>query len=375
MAIHTPNTITPQTGPCGAARGAVDSSCAEVVRLAQAAVACQQRLREARQQLAEIRALRVEDARMRDRRELAAAKDAARLAYRSAIRRAHDQAVVQEAAYAWLRDIDRLNRQVELAERRADDVARRAAELEHGVPGIELAADAARIAAETAQAACLEARRALATCEEEAATAATNGRTAARTADSLAGPRAITLVLRGDQPTMLALALRLAEETGAEVGLLQLLLLELREAIAGLALNDLAFQFPARSPFWSQFGVPGAQEVAASLGAMGYRFDGQAGWVDDRAPNIRELAVALTHVGLDPRSLRRPASQEAVDMLWAGTRVMVDQYLAARAPGLQLEQVVACLGPRAARLAELWDMWGRLRPLLLAPVDEAVPAG
>ncbi|HEY5474914.1 MAG TPA: hypothetical protein VIK32_17225, partial [Candidatus Limnocylindrales bacterium] len=68
-----------------------------------------------------------------------------------------------------------------------------------------------------------------------------------------------------------------------------------------------------------------------------------------------------------PRSLRRPGGQEAVDSLWQGTQVIVEEYLARRAPDLELRQVVACLGPRAAALAELWDMWGRLRPLLLTP--------
>jgi len=82
-------------------------------------------------------------------------------------------------------------------------------------------------------------------------------------------------------------------------------------------------------------------------------------------PTIRELAVALSHVGLDPRGLRRPAGQDAVDQLWQGTSVVVEEYLAGRAPDLDLQQVMTCLGPRAARLGELWDMWGRLRPLLL----------
>jgi hypothetical protein len=28
---------------------------------------------------------------------------------------------------------------------------------------------------------------------------------------------------------------------------------------------------------------------------------------------------------------------------------------------------MAFLGPRGARLSQLWDLWGRLRPLLLTP--------
>ena len=82
---------------------------------------------------------------------------------------------------------------------------------------------------------------------------------------------------------------------------------------------------------------------------------------------MRELANAVSHVGLDPRSLRRPATQEAIDSLWQGTTVAVEEYLASRAPNLDLEHVMAFLGPRGARLSQLWDMWGRLRPLLLNP--------
>jgi hypothetical protein len=172
--------------------------------------------------------------------------------------------------------------------------------------------------------------------------------------------------LRGDRETLLRLALRRAEETGVEAGRLQLLLLELREQLASRALETHALQFPANHPFWAQFALDAGRRIAESLSAMGYRFDGAGAWAEGHAPTIRELALALSHVGLDPRGLRRPANQGAIDELWRGTTVQVEGYLAGCAPDLDLAQVVACLGPRAARLSELWDMWGRLRPLLLA---------
>lgn len=364
----------PLSGPCAPARVEVDSRCADAERLAQAAIAHQQRLRDVKRQLSEVSALREADARVRDRRQLNAAKDVSRNAYHAALATADDEAAVQEAARSWLHEVDRLNRQVSLADRRAEDVVRRAAELERSLPGIELAADAARIAAEAAQVACLDARRALAACEEQAQQRINGQPTAAQQSlppeaqrrDRKPGGRPISLVLRGDRETLLALALRLAEETGVEAGRLQLLLLELRESIAARALEEHAFRFPSGHPFWGQFAADGGRRVAASLGSMGYRFDGQSGWVDQRAPTIRELAIALSNCGLDPRSLRRPAGQTAIDSLWVGTTVVVEEYLAGRAPDLELPQVMACLGPRAARLSELWDMWGRLRPLLLA---------
>ena len=372
----------PLSGPCAQARAEVDSRCAEAERLGLVATAHQQRLREARRQLREVSTLREADSKVRDRRQLNEAKNAARLAYHAALMLAESAGQVQEAAQGWLREIDLLNRQVDLADRRAEDVVRHATELERAMPGIELAADAARITAEGAQVACLEARRTLAECEEDAQRRIQQPNAAAQptttfeegTADQTVAAqpaahrvRPITLVLRGDRKTLLSLGLRLAEETGVEAGRLQLLLLELREQLAARALEDNALRFPADHPFWNQFPGEGARRVVASLASMGYRFDGREGWADDHAPTIRELAVAVSHVGLDPRSLRRPAAQEALDSVWLGTTVAVEEYLASRAPNLDLEQVMAFLGPRGARLSQLWDMWGRLRPLLLTP--------
>jgi hypothetical protein len=177
---------------------------------------------------------------------------------------------------------------------------------------------------------------------------------------------AITLMLRGDRQTLLGLALRMAEETGIEAGRLQLLLLELREAIALAALKDHAFVFPDKHPFWGQFDPDGRRAVVDGLAALGYRFDGRGGWADGHAPNPRDLAMALSHAGFDSRTLRRPAGQAAIDALWQGVSVTIEDYLLARAPDLSLDQMTDCLGPLAAKLGELWDNWGRLRPMLRA---------
>jgi hypothetical protein len=163
---------------------------------------------------------------------------------------------------------------------------------------------------------------------------------------------------------LLGLALSIAEETGIEAGRLQLLLLELREAVALTALDNHAFSFPEGQPFWSQFNSDDRRAVVEGLAAHGYRFDGRGGWADGHAPNQHDLAMALSYAGFDPRSLRRPAGQVAIDGLWQGTVVSVEDYLAACAPDLTLEQLTDCLGPRAAKLGDLWDNWGRLRPLL-----------
>ncbi|HUP83841.1 MAG TPA: hypothetical protein VM284_06605 [Candidatus Limnocylindria bacterium] len=377
------------TGPCGPARAEVEYRCAEAERLSQAAQIQVQRLRDAKRMLARVQAQRDTDARVRDRRLLSDAKENARRAYRETYMRATKSVAnndVQGAAGEWLREINRLNRQLELADRRAADVARQISELTAALPQIELAADAARISAEAAQVTCVESRRFLAACEEDAArqvrttprtgapnvyaagSAPAGPAAAARqpaTVVTATGPAPISLLLRGDRQALLGLTLRLAEEMGVEAGRLQLLLLELRQAIAARALEDSALAFPAAHPFWSQFSAEGARQLVLSLARLGYTFDGRDGWRDGRAPGPRELAMALEHGGNDPRSLRRPAGQAAIDELWQGTTVLIEPWLAAAAPDLSLGRLIDVLGPRASRLGELWDVWGRLRPQLL----------
>ncbi len=383
MSIAGSGATQPLSGPCAPARAEVDSRCAEAERLAQAAVAHRQRLRDIRIQLNEMVAVREADARVRDRRQLIESKDGARGAYSTQILHARNQGDVREAARVWLREIDRLNRQISRAERRAVDVTRQANDLERALPGIELAADVARIAAETAQVACFDARRALAACEEDAqqriqrTTPARLNPAKSRAAPSAAAGSVapseqslvppISLVLQGDRDTLRSLSLRLADETGVDAGRLQLLLLELREQIASSALEENFLQFPDSHPFWSQLPRRDGRQVAASLSSMGFRFDGSGAWLDDHSPTIRELALAISHVGIDPRSMRRPPDLAAVGQLWLGTTVSVEEYVATKAPDLELEQVINCLGARAGRLSELWDLWGRLRPLLLTP--------
>jgi hypothetical protein len=381
------------SGPCGPARAEVEYRCAEAERLAQAAQLHVQHLREAKRMLARAQAQRDADARVRDRRLLNDAKESARRAYHesyTAARNGNPGNDIHEAAGEWLREINRLNRQLELADRRAADVSRQITEFTAQIPGIELAADAARIATEAAQVMCVEARRGLAACEEDAArlvrteprpaggsvaratvapAAAPSGTgsaaPAAPTVFAATGPAPISLLLRGDRQALLGLTLRLAEETGVEAGRLQLLLLELRQAIAARALEDNALAFPSGHPFWSQFSAEGGRQFVLSLARLGYTFDGHDGWREGRAPGVRELAMALEYAGNDPRALRRPAGQAAIDALWQGTTVLVESWLSAAAPDLSLGRLIDVLGPRASRLGELWDMWGRLRPQLL----------
>ena len=215
--------------------------------------------------------------------------------------------------------------------------------------------------------------RALAACEEDAAGHIRSAPSAPRrlasqpsaTVVAPTGRTPISLLLSGDRQALLSLTLHLAEEIGVEAGRLQLLLLELRQAIAARALDDNALDFPDGHPFWGQFSPEGGRQLAASLARVGYAFDGRDGWRDGRVPGVRDLALALEYAGNDPRALRRPAGQAAIDELWKGTRVLVEPWLAAAVPDLTLGRLIDVLGARASRLGELWDMWGRLRPLLV----------
>jgi hypothetical protein len=380
-----PQATRADLSPCAQPRAEVDSRCAEAERLSAAADFARDELREMRRRQSELTSRREADAHARDRRHIAEQKAAAQAEYHTAVTRALDQAAVQGAAAAWLHTMDTTNRRAREADDRGAELQARLAELERLLPNMELKTDAARISAEAALAACMDARRALAECEEQntgvpaSTSIATAGSPSAQSsvapspeANAAARERvradthnAARTLMHGDREILLGLALRLADETGMEAGRLQLLLLELRETIAARALEKHALVFPADHPFWSQFPTEAARNVVASLASLGYHFDGGGGWSDGRVPQVRDLALALSYCGYDPRSMRRPAGQAAVDGLWEGTQVRGEEYLLALAPNLALDEVVGLLGGAANRLGELWDIWGRLRPLLL----------
>jgi hypothetical protein len=95
----------PSGGPCGPARAEVDSRCADAERLTQVAQMQQQRLREAKRQLAELIRQREADSKVRDRRQLSDAKEEARQTYHQQVARATTPAELQAAAAVWLREV------------------------------------------------------------------------------------------------------------------------------------------------------------------------------------------------------------------------------------------------------------------------------
>jgi hypothetical protein len=90
--------------------------------------------------------------------------------------------------------------------------------------------------------------------------------------------------------------------------------------------------------------------------------------MDDRQPSQRDLSLALGYAGLDPMRMRQWPDGAAMTTLFADVTVAADEWLASAAGDLTLAEMVGMLGRRADGLAEVWNQWGHIRPLLL---DEA----
>jgi hypothetical protein len=148
----------------------------------------------------------------------------------------------------------------------------------------------------------------------------------------------------------------------------QLLMTGLVEAIVADAIEASALDFPEDHPFWGAFTRVQARDIVRAVSSLGYRFDGLGGWTDDRQPSQRDLSLALGYAGLDPMRVRQWPDAAATTALFADVTVAADEWLAGVAGDLTLAEMVGMLGRRADGLAEVWNQWGRIRPLLL---DEA----
>ena len=265
-----------------------------------------------------------------------------------------------------------------------------AAELER----LALEADAARISAERAEEACIAAREAVADCDEarildeaaaarpdeqeEQVDAEVNVRIAAATPPpedefAFATPMAsrsgqdprILRILRGDREAMLGAVARLAGDDPEAQRLWQIRLGGLAEALIARSIEAASFDFPPEHAFWGPFNQGQNRDIAAALSSIGFRFDGFGGWVDDRLPSQRDLAMAVGYAGLDPMRVRHwPSEAETRDLL-RDVRVAADEYVAGAAGGMTLGELVTLLGRRADGLTELWNEWGTVRPILL----------
>ena len=183
----------------------------------------------------------------------------------------------------------------------------------------------------------------------------------------VAAPRIFRL-LRGDRKTMTALVAKLADGDAEAKRRWQLQLTALVDAIIADAIEASALEFPEDHPFWGGFGRIQSRDIVRALSSLGYRFDGLGGWTDDRYPSQRDLSLALGYAGLDPMRVRSWPTADETATLFRDVTVAADEYLAGMAGDLTLAEMVTMLGRRADGLAEVWNTWGRIRPLLL---DEA----
>jgi hypothetical protein len=316
-----------------------------------------------------------------DPRAVRAAKEEAQRTFRAASRAAANAEAVEGAARDWLREINQINAEAREAIASATRERAAAAAVGATLERLSLDADAARIGADTAEAACVAARAAVAECDEREAIdpgafllppPPSRPDADRPDADEVLGiaieagatPRIFRL-LSGDRGAMTTLVGALAADDPHQAPRWQELITRLVDAILADAIESSALEFPHDHPFWGPFSLNQAREIVQALGSLGYRFDGRGGWADDRIPSQRDLSLALGYAGLDPMRVRHWPDEAGSRVLFSEVRVAADEYLAINAGDLTLGEMVTMLGRRADGLAELWNQWGTIRPLLL----------
>jgi hypothetical protein len=221
-----------------------------------------------------------------------------------------------------------------------------------------------------ALAACEEAERVGSAAPEPATPAPLRqlepeGEAAAELAPVAGEDVAILRLLRGDRATMRSIVERLGNGDPDEQRRWQLLISDLVDAVVAGAIDASALSFPEDHVFWGPYTQSQCREIAAAMAALGYRFDGLGGFADGRVPAQRDLSLALGYAGQDPMRVRRWPAESEMPALFRDVRVDAGRYLARAAGGLTMGEMVDLLGRRAEPLAELWNAWGRVRPLLL----------
>jgi hypothetical protein len=364
--------------PCGDLRRTADERCELAGRARSAAAAAEEHLRVAKRAYDDHEARAEQATRTVDPRAVRDAKDHAQAHFRTARADASTADEVDVAASAWLMEINRINAEAREAHAVAvrEHEAARAIALELDRLAVE--ADAARINAETAEAACLAARERAAECEEHAlgleaaAAIASAPPPGLRTADDAfasqpgAGRSArIFRLLRGDRAALGEVVAAMAGDDAEARRRWQIALSDLVDAIVADAIAESALEFPTEHMFWGTFTIVQDRDIAQALSALGFRFDGLGGWVDGRVPSQRDLSLALGYAGIDPMRIRHWPTETDIQDLYREVAVMADRHLASKAGDLTLGELVTMLGRRADGLAETWNHWGRLRPILL----------
>jgi hypothetical protein len=364
--------------PCAEPRRLADERC-QIATLArtQAGVA-EDALRSAQRAYDDHETRATAAAEAADQRAIRRAKDEAQQQFRTSRSVAGDQDAVEAAARAWLTEINRINAEAREANAVLQREREAAREIGAKLERMTIEADAARIAAESAEEACLAARTALADCEEGLAggvdqhplmpsgesRGGDDDEQLAAALGSGGTPRVFRLV-RGDRTAMVELVDGMAGDDPEARKRWQSSLSDLVEAILADAIEASSLSFPENHPFWGPFTISQDREITAALSSLGYRFDGLGGWVDERVPSQRDLSMALGYAGIDPMRIRQWPTEPEMRELFADVAVAADERLAGAAGDLTLGELVSMLGRRADGLTDVWNAWGRLRPLLL----------
>lgn len=391
---------SPTVGPdaCTDERRLADERCALADRLGEAAGAAADRAREGQRAYDEHTGRAARAASVADPRAVRAAKESAWAEFRRSNATSDSREDIENAARDWLQEIDRINRTAREAELEAVREREAAGAMVLLIERLALEADAARINAESASESCFVARTALAACEEAALERRAPGPPAGPGDDEGEGlprprlvggpgfePRgplldeeatqrvfgdhepAILKLLRGDRETMTRIVTSLAGEDANERRHWQLALSGLVDAVLARAIEASALEFPRGHPFWSAFNQEQCRDVATALASFGHRFDGLGGFVDGRIPSQRDLSLAVGYAGFDPMRFRNWPNEHDSAELYRDVAVSAGEFLAGAAGGLTLGEMLALLHGRAEGLTDLWNAWGRIRPLLLQP--------
>lgn len=368
-------------GPCAEPRRIADERCELATRARAQATEAEEASRAAQREYDDHETAAAEAAAQADPRAVRQAKDEAQARFRAGRAAATTNEEVEAAARTWLLEINEING-------RAAAAATALAKAHAGAPDFAVrleraavAADAARISAEAAEAACLAARQAVAYCEEEAARGtlgivptipppggdeehAPSSDTLVAAMRSGASPRIVRL-LRGERAAMQELVAALAGDSGEDRRQWQVALSDLVDAILADSIGASALEFPLEHVFWGPFTRAQGRDITAALSSLGYRFDGVGGWVDDHVPSQRDLSLALGYAGIDPMRMRHWPSEAEMETLFSEVEVAAAEHLAESAGDLTLGELVTMLGRRADGLTEVWNAWGRIRPLML----------
>lgn len=186
---------------------------------------------------------------------------------------------------------------------------------------------------------------------------------------------ALERMLRGDHRAMVEVVDAIAGEDSRQRRSWELLLGGLVDAMAAVAVRESVIDFPMGTAFWDTFTIEQCRRIVGALASMGFRFDGEAGWVDGRVPVYHDLTRALAEVGVDPRRIRAWPNQQEIAALFIGARPAPDELLAAAGPDYTATDMRALLGEHAESLADLWITWEAVQPVLLSerPMGSAVP--